>query len=418
LPSCKDNDLKQEDELVTTVQDSILDIAVYERYQVFDPIKISDYTSVKFTSQVYEPLMQFNNISLKLEPLLAESWTVSDDGLIYTFKLKEGVFFHDGPCFEGGRGRELKAEDVVYSFKRICSKQPNNYAYPFFKDKIDGAEAFYNGSTRGIESGSLKGVIAISDYVVEFSLKEQSSTFLLANAISYGAIVAKEAIEQDLILGTGPFLYHKASDNKERLLLKRNPNYHIVDKEGTKLPYVAGVSYRYYLDKKDSYKAFMDGELDIMADVPIKEVNLLLQNQIEDFENKPSKFILERSQNMSTTYLNLNTSLKPLDNVKVRQALAHAVDNRGLAIKTLRRGWASCPAENGVVPGAIKSYDNTSIIGLEYNVGKARQLLSEAGYENGEAFPVLTIIASKTNNSIGYALEIQKQLLNNLNIQG
>ena len=106
----------------TTAQnDRCLDFAITEKYGSLDPIRVTDVASFHITSQIFEPLLRFDEKNLSLKPLLATAWEVADDNITHTFSLKKGIRFHDNDCFEGGEGRELKAKDVVYTFQRIFS---------------------------------------------------------------------------------------------------------------------------------------------------------------------------------------------------------------------------------------------------------------------------------------------------------
>ena len=96
-----------------------LDFAIAEKYHTLDPIKVTNVVTFHIVSQIYEPLLRFDEKDLTLQPLLAESWAISEDNLKLTFKLKKGIYFQNNDCFDGGKGRELKSADVIYTFKRI-----------------------------------------------------------------------------------------------------------------------------------------------------------------------------------------------------------------------------------------------------------------------------------------------------------
>lgn len=403
-----------EDKTLINSFDNRLDLAAWHKYQTLDPIKVKEIISFYITSQIYQSLLKFDDKDFSIKPNLAESWTISDDGLVYTFHLKKGVYFHDNDCFEGGKGRELKASDVVYSFKRICSKELDNYAYTLFQEKIVGAEEFY-ASEKEMDRKELEGLKVIDDYTVQFTLNNVSSNFLESIANIVAAIVPQEAIEANLVVGSGPFLYTSDLDTEEKIVLKRNTNYHEVDKKGNKLPYIDAVVYHYYKKDQNRLDDFMAGKLDIITDIPAGKIKELVENQIADFESSSSKYFLERNQTISVTKLQLNTSKIPLNNKKVRQAIAHAIDKSQISENVLK-GESVESANHGIVPPALKKYDYASVVGLEYDVSKARELLAEVGYKNGEGFPTLVFVTDMGNINVRTALNIQKQLLTNLNI--
>lgn len=394
---------------ITEEINNCLDFAITEKYQSLDPIKVTDVASFHIVSQIYEPLLKFDDQTLSLQPLLAESWSSNEDNLIYTFKLKKGVFFHDNDCFSGGKGREIKAADVVYSFKRIYSDKTADYAYGLFKNKIVGAEDFRNNG------GEITGLKAIDDYTVEISLTKPSSNFLGLLATVGTAVVAKEAIEKNAIVGSGPFTYNKKNDTDKEIRLEKNNNYHLKDNKDIKLPYLDAVAYHYVNSGQEKMNLFMDNKLDIITNLPSESIKEIVEKQISDFQDKPVKYILERHPQLSTSFLNFNTSVAPFDNIKVRKAISMAINKKRI-VEDILKGEAFAPGEHGIVPPALKDYDYSSIIGLEYDLKKAQQLLTEAGFPNGKDFPTIRFITSKRKSSVRVGLELQKQLLANLNI--
>ena len=386
-----------------------LDFAISEKYQSLDPIKITDVVSFHIVSQIYEPLLRVDDKDLTLQPLLAEKWTIGDQNLVHTFTLKKGVHFHDNPCFEGGKGRELKASDVIYTFKRIYSEESKNYAYSLFKNKIKGGEEYRKSG------GEISGIRAIDDYTVEFTLTKPSANFMELMATICTAIVPREAVEKNAVVGSGPFVYNKDADTKEAIILSKNKNYHMADEKGNQLPYLDEVAFNYVKSGQEALDSFMNDKLDVITGIPPESIKEIVESQIADFQDKPVKYVLGRYPQVATSFLNINTTIAPLNNLKVRQAIAMAI-NKSRIVDDILKGEAYGPGNHGVVPPAIKNYDFSSIVGLEYNVSKAKKLLAEAGYPNGEGFPTLSFATGKGNTSLRVALEVQKQLLSNLNI--
>ncbi len=385
-----------------------IDFAISEKYQTLDPIKVTDVISFHIVNQIYEPLLHFNEKDLSLTPLLAKSWEVDDKNLVHTFHLKKGVHFHNNACFKDDKGPEVTAADVIYSFKRIYTEE-GNYSYTFLKDKIVGGEAFKKSG------GEIEGIKALDDYTVEFTLTKPSSNFVDVLATIGTAIVSKEAMESNAIVGTGPFTYNKKNDTKKAVILLKNQNYHLSDKSGTSLPYLDSVAFNYVEPGQQQLDQFMNDKLDIVTGLPPEKIKEIVESQIADFQDEPVKYVLGRYPQISTSYLNFNTAIAPFDNIKVRKAIGMAV-NKTKIVDAILRGEAYAPAEHGIVPSAIKDYDFSSVVGLEYDVNKAKELLASAGYPNGKDFPTLIFASGKTNINLRVALEIQKQLLANLNI--
>ena len=201
---------------------------------------------------------------------------------------------------------------------------------------------------------------------------------------------------------------------KSKTLLK-NKNYHLSDKKGNKLPYLESVAYNYIKSGQDQLDLFMAEELDIITGIPPESIKDIVESQIADFQNKPAKYVLGRYPEIMTSYLKLNTAIAPFNDVKVRQAFGMAI-NKTKIVDHVLKGEAYSAGENGIVPSAIKGYDFSSIVGLEYSLTKAQQLLADAGYPNGKGFPALKFATGKGNISLRVGLEIQKQLLSNLNM--
>ena len=389
--------------------DNCLDLAVTEKYHSLDPIKVTNVVAFHITSQIYEPLLRFDEKDLSLQPLLAKSWTVSEDNLVYTFIIKKGIHFQDNVCFKEGKGRELTAADVVYSFKRIYGNTDGNYAYSLFRNTLVGGEEFR------ASGGEITGIKAIDDYTVKFTLNKSSSNFINLLATVSSSIVPKEAIEKNKIIGSGPFVYNETNDTENAVTLHKNQNYHLSAQNGDKLPYLESVAFNYISSGKDQLDLFMNNKLDVVADIPPESIKNIVESQIADFQDKPVKYVLGRYPKISTTFLNLNTSLAPFNNIKIRQALGMAI-NKDRIVNEILKGEAFGPGVHGIVPSAIKNYDFTSIVGHEYNVAKAKNMLATAGYAEGKGFPTLKFATGKGNIRLRVALEIQKQLLNNLNI--
>jgi len=425
LFSCADTtkgDKKESAENETVVESEMvenqLNLAQGEGYRYLDPVKISDNHSFHVVSQIYESLLRFDEKDLSVKPMLAESWALDEKSLVYTFNLKKGVYFHDNACFPDGKGRELTAKDVVFSFKRVFSNTENNIAYGFFKNAIVGGENFHDSELPFAEK-ELEGVRAIDDYTVEIALTKLTSNFLQTLAFTGSAIVPEEAVvayPEKIIVGTGPFIYESAKDEETKIVLTRNPNYHESDKDENQLPYINSVAYHYISTRNEQLTLFNEGKLDMILGLPAPSIKEVVENQISDFKNKPAKYILGRYPELASAYLEFNTTKKPLNNMKVRQAIAIAI-NKNRIIDDVLKGEAYGMEVKGIVAFGLKGYNYSSINGLSYDVQQAQKLLADAGYPEGKNFPSLKLTTNgKNNKSLRVVLDIQKQLKANLNI--
>ncbi|RMG83609.1 MAG: ABC transporter substrate-binding protein [Bacteroidetes bacterium] len=394
------------------------DFSANDKIGLLYPPSIVDVHTNYIASHVYEGLVKFNPKDLSIEPGLAESWTISDDKLTYTFKLRKGVKFHNDDCFPDGT-REVNAKDVKFTFEQLCKKDAYNKLFStLMKDVVVGANEMYNGN-----AGELKGLKIVDNYTVEITLTKPLSYFLylLANAGCY--IFPEEAYnkyKEKTFIGTGPFMVPKNItsniQNLETVILVRNDNYYLKDKHGNQLPYLDTIALHVIDSKKQELKKFMNKELEIVDGLPSESIKDVVEQQIADFQNQPPKFVLERVPKMATQYYDLNIHKDVLSNIKVRKALNYAI-NKTKIIDEVLKGEAYGPAVHGIVPPAFKGYDVSKIKGYDYDPETAKKLLAEAGFPNGKNFPTLKIEL----NSGGYkntkvAFEIQKQLMENLNI--
>jgi len=386
-----------------------LDFAITKNKITLDPINITDITSSQILSQIYEPLLRFNEKDLSIEPLLAESWSVSTDNLVYTFRLKKGVYYQSNNCFKDGQTKEFNTTDVLYTFERIFSPLEGNYAYNLFKNMIVGAEKFKKSG------GHISGIKAIDDYTVSFTLVKPSSIFINLMATTWSGIVTRTAIVKNTITGTGPFAYLKENDTELAVTLLKNQNYHMVDKQENSLPYIESVAFNYLQEGQDELTLFREGKLDVILGIPPGSVKEIVEAQISEFQNKSSKYVLGRSPRTLTSFLSLNTAIKPFNKKKIRQAISMAI-NKTKIVNQVLKGEAFRVANHGIVPPAIKGYNFSSIIGNEYNIDKAKTLLTQAGHPRGKGLPTIKFAVGKDNSSIRVALEIQQQLLTNLNV--
>src|ERR1043165_6758545 len=326
--------------------------------------------------------------------------------------------FQDNDCFPEGKGREVKASDFKYSFEMLCcdSKDNSNFAATF-KDRVVGANKFFEAS-KGKPNGSIEGIKTPDDYTISITLTSPSTSFLFALASPAASVIAKEAYEKygaDMKVGTGPFMY---VDNgaTDKVLLKRNNNYHGKDSLGNQLPFLDSVVISFLPTKKQELDNFQNGNLDMVIGLPSESIKDMVESQIADFQNKPPKYVLERSPEMASQYYEFNMTKEPFNNVKVRQAFCYALD-RNKIVDDVLKGEAYGPGVNGISPPSFKGYDITKITGYDFDPEKAKKLLAEAGYPGGKGFPKVKIeLNSGGAKNTNVVLEIQKQLMDVLNV--
>ncbi len=385
----------------------------------FNPITLMEVQKLETAQvydQVFERLVKYNPRTLEVEASLATEWDLSEDGKTYTFTLKDSVYFHDNVCFEGGKGRLMTAEDVKYSLTSIYTNDPANRAYANFSNSIVGGEAYRSG-----EATEVTGILAQGNKV-SVSLEQPSVLFIQKLATVFASVVPKESMETKdtyFPVGTGPFLYDKSSTT-EKVVLKKNAKYHGRDSENQPLPYLDSIVFVYYEHSEDQMDLFWEGGLSYVPNVPITKISEVLEDRIGDFESDPAKYVLISEPQLSVTYLEFNMETPILKNKKVRQAMNYAINRQKLVEKILK-GQAYEIGKFGITPPLPKIFKDYDFEGIEdlaysYNPEKAKQLLSEAGYPNGEGFPSLQFQFRLGNEYYLVASEIQSQLRSVLNI--
>jgi peptide/nickel transport system substrate-binding protein len=314
-----------------------------------DPHNIVEAESSRISKNIYETLIDYEKESTEISPKLASEWTTSEDGLVWNFKLRENVKFHDGTDFN--------ADAVVYNFERMMDENHPQHQGDF-----------------SIFSRTFKGVIdevkAIDVHTVEFKLVKPNSTFLPNLGITPFGIISPDALKKynDKIhenpVGTGPFVFDSWKQN-DALTLAKNENYWV-----TGLPKMNKIVFKIIPDNSARLTALKNGEIDLMEGINQSDLSAVETDTTLQTYKRPAA---------NVGYITMNTTRPPFDNVKVRQALNHAVNKQGLIDAFY--GPIASPAKN-MIPPAIWGY-NDEIKDYEFDLEKAKQLLAEAGYPEG-----------------------------------
>jgi peptide/nickel transport system substrate-binding protein/oligopeptide transport system substrate-binding protein len=317
-----------------------------------DPARATDGESFKVTQNIFETLLNFGEQDTTINEGLATKWEPSEDGLTYTFTLREGVKFHDGTDFN--------AEAVVKNFERWANGTEDQF--PYYASMFGGFKAD--------EGHVIESVTAEGDTTVVFKLKRPQSPFLKNIAMSPFAIASPTAFEKfgdkfgDNPVGTGPFTFVEWKKN-DSITIDKNADYW--DKE---LPKLDKVIFRAIPDNSARLNALSTNEIDLADGINPTDTKTVTDNAKLQLFERPS---------MNVGYLGLTNTRPPFDNVKVRQAMNHAIDKQSI-IDAFFNGGAEI-AKNPMPP-SISGY-NDDIAGYEYDPEKAKALLKEAGLEDG-----------------------------------
>lgn len=369
-----------------------------QEIRTLDPAKINDASSHHVLHQIGELLIDLDS-NLNLTSELAKSMEISQDGLTYTYHLNKGVLFHDNACFPNGKGREMKASDVKYSFDRILDVRAGAANASYFRDRVVGAADYYK-STENLPVGqepAIKGVSGFrvvddTTFAIELIKPFAPFKYYVVNGGCY--IYPKEAVDKygkdffKNFVGTGPFVLERWVPQQE-IVLKRNPNYWAKDEEGKPLPYLDELKWTFIKDEKQQISEFKLGNLEESYRIPTE----FFKSVVDDNGNTMpewSQFKLHRVPALSTQYYGMVTTSEVFKDKRVRQAFNFAVD-RDRIIRYVLQGQAAGAAIHGLVPASMPGYDVNKIKGYSYNLEKARALLSEAGFPNGQGFPEVTL---------------------------
>lgn len=392
-----------------------------ERIQFLYPYTITDQLSEHIASQVFEGLVKFDPRNLEIKPNIAEKWEVDETGTVYKFFIKKGVFFQDDACFPEGKGREIKAQDVKYSFELLCNIIPDNYNFSStFKDRIVGANKYYEASKKGKPAFDVEGIKVVNDNLLQITLESPNTSFLSILASPLTSIVAKEGVEKygkNLKFGSGPFCIADNADKSDKLILVKNNNYHGTDSLGNRLPFLDSIVISFVSTKQGELEEFRKNNLDAVLGLPAESIRELVESQISNFQDHPARYVLDRTPEMSVQYYDFNATHPPFNNPKVRQAFNYAID-RNKIIDDVLKGEAFGPAMNGICPPIMKDYVSNTIVGYEHNIEKAKKLMAEAGFPGGKGFPrIKAILNSGGSRHANVIVEIQKQLKEALGVE-
>ncbi|EHS49304.1 ABC-type transporter, periplasmic subunit [Rhizobium sp. PDO1-076] len=323
-----------------------------------DPAIGYDWVNWSMIKSLFSRLMDYEPGTANLVPSLAESFTVSPDGLTYEFKLRKGVKFSNG--------REVVASDVKYSIERAINPKTQGPGAGFF-----GAVNGFADLTGGT-SETLSGIETPDDGTVIFKLSRPDATFLHVLAINFASVVPKEAVDAAAgdfgkkPVGSGTLIL-KDWTIGQKLSFERNPDYYIKG-----VPYIDSVTVEVGQEPLVALLRLQKGEVDIAGDGIPPAKFLEIKNSPEG-----AQMIVDGEQ-LHTGYVTLNTKVKPFDDVKVRQAVNMAINKE--RITRILNGRAT-PA-NQPLPPLMPGYDK-AFTGYGYDVDKAKALLAEAGYADG-----------------------------------
>lgn len=405
----------------------VLYSALAAKVRGLDPGDIGDTTSSSVASQIFECLYQYHYLKRPYELIgqLAEAMPeVSADGLTYTIKLKKGVYFTNDRCFENGKGRELKADDFIFAWKRIADIKYLSKNWWIFDNKIVGLDEFreYSKSCKKAKdvdySREVEGLQAPDDYTLIIKLKKPCPqiTYLLAHLPT--APVAKEAADyygKDIInhpVGTGPFklkLWHRGSyielvknaDFRAEFYPSEGQDADLADgyltDTGRRMPMVDRILLMIVQEDPPRWFLFMKGKIDISG-IPKDNFSEAIDQRGGLTSQMQKRHIhLRVFRDPSTYWIGFNMEDELLGaNKPLRQAISCAVDRKKyIELFTNNRGEVA----SGFIPPLMKSYNPQikEMAETAYDSERARQLIKQAEQIHGGKLPQLTLAMPGTD---------------------
>ena len=360
---------------------------------------------------------------MNLEPhLLAEMPSVDRTGKKLRLHFKKGIRFHDDPCFENGKGREVKAADFAYVLKRHIDPRTQS---PYFK-------AYLAGRLKGADKARVRaeknrfldydedvgGIKVLNDYEVELEFIEPYPRFPALMAMTWLSLLPAEAVSHygegisTHPVGTGPYLLDKKPTSKEELVLKRNDNYWNRDAGGKRgpLPWNKGVVFQLLKDEKKRIKRFNEGDLAILDLLPQHFDKFMDHRGKIRTKFQRQKMTLLKANSSWLHYVVFNCENKLLGKKKLRQALILATDRQRI-IQEYYRGAAVLA--NHIVPPALPlGLSGRKALGWRYgkrDLERAKKLLAEAGHPMGQGLPEFVLETSSTGELAELETKIIKE---------
>ena len=357
-----------------------------------DPAMAKSQSIIWPMHQIYNTLLVLDD-DLNVQPSLTKSWEISADNKIYTFHLRNDVYFQDNPAFENGKGRKLNAQDVAFSLNRIIDP----------KTASTGAWVF-NGRI------AKDGFKSLDDSTFQLTLIKPFHPILNILTMDYASIIPKEVVEKygndygRHPCGTGPFAL-QYWDEGQNLVLRKNPNYWEKDSLGVRLPYLDAISISFNSNKATEFLGFRQKKLSFINDIdPAFKDEVISKSG--HLRPKWEKLIhMQKHPYLNVEYLGIlmdqeNPLVKnsPLKDKRIRQAIAYAIPKEQLIMYL--RNSIGLPATGGFVPAGMPSENAEKVKGFHFNPQKSKELLADAGYPSGRGLPEIVLETSPENADI------------------
>lgn len=346
-----------------------------------DPHLSGDSTSAGYVVEVFSGLLTYD-LDLNLIPDIAASYEVSEDGLVYTFKIREEAQFQDG--------KPVQAEDFKWSFERACDPATGSRTADTYLGDIVGCRDKLQGQADEVE-----GVVVVDDLTLELTIDEPKGFFLAKMTYPTAYVLDQENVEDggstwfETPNGSGPFALAEYDSENGLIILEKNENFY-----GEPKPILERVVFLLNapIDLMNGYTEGLDSiGLDGLSyqTIPVGTSNL---SAVTDPNNPLNKQYVSTAE-LSVFYIGFNVNHPPFDDPKVRQAFNLALDKERM-VKLVFQGLV--PAANGIVPPTMPNYENPDLSAFEFDPERALELIAESSYGDVSEFPDITLHESGT----------------------
>jgi peptide/nickel transport system substrate-binding protein len=355
-----------------------------------DPAFAKDQRNIWAVHQLFNGLVQMDS-DLNVIPAIATSWNISDDGLTYTFSLRNDVQFHKHKLFGKDSTRTVTTFDFEYSFNRILDDKLASSGRWIFK--------------------SVESFKALNSESFVIKLKQPFPAFLSLLTTKYCSVVPKEIVEhygndfRSNPIGTGPFQF-KIWEENTKLVLRKHPNYFEKDTNGENLPYLEAVAITFLPDKQSEFLQFVQGNIDFLNSLDPSYQDEILNASGQLRENYTENVNMISGPYLNTEYLGIyiGDSTNVSSHHLLRKAMNYSFDRQKM-ITYLRSGIGS-PAIHGFIPKGLPGFDN--IKGFSYQPELAKELVQQYTQETGNASPEVSITTN--GQYLNFCEYIQREL--------
>jgi peptide/nickel transport system substrate-binding protein len=341
-------------------------------------------------NQLFNGLVQLDD-KLNILPCIAKDWKISNNGLTYTFNLRNDVYFHKHKLFGKDSTRTVIASDFTYSLNRLKDEKlaaPGSWVL----NKVENYKA-------------------LNDTIFQINLKQPFPAFIGLLTMKYCSVVPKEIVShygtefRSHPIGTGPFKFKRWEENI-KLVFRKNEQYFEKDQNGNTLPYLEAVALTFLPDKQSEFLQFAQGNIDYLSglDASYKDELLTADGRLRD--TYKSEVDMKKGPYLNSEYLGfyLESETPEIQSIHIRKAINYGFNRKKMMIY-LRNGIGN-PATGGFIPIGLPGYSKS--IGFSYQPEKAKELINTFKKESGITNPEITLVTS--SNYLSFCEFIQREL--------